>query len=135
MRMSARRDRVHKTSITDTELRKIDQWRGYTFLGTELLRLIEEILPNRFGGHPTDYQLVEEEEGGLPKVNIVVNPSVRNVIEDAVVNTVLQSLRAYPGGDVMSDQWLQGRTLRVVRREPYTTASAKILPLHISRKS
>jgi hypothetical protein len=104
---------------------------GVTFLGTELLRLIEEVLPKRFGGHPTDYQLVEEEEGGLPKVNIVVSPRVGGVDEDTVVNTVFQALQPYPGGDIMSERWQQGRTLRVVRREPYTTATAKILPLHI----
>ncbi|MGH7892024.1 MAG: hypothetical protein ACREN0_07120, partial [Thermodesulfobacteriota bacterium] len=104
---------------------------GVTFLGTELLRLIEEVLPKRFGGHPTDYQLAEEEEGGIPKVDIVVSPRVGVVDENAVVTAMLQALRAYPGGDVMSEQWEQGRTLRVVRREPYTTASAKILPLHI----
>lgn len=104
---------------------------GVTFLGTELLRLIEEVLPRRFGGHPTDYQLAEEEEGGLPRVNIVVSPRVGNVDEETVVNTVYQALLPYPGGDVMSERWQQGRMLRVVRREPYTTASAKILPLHI----
>jgi hypothetical protein len=104
---------------------------GVTFLGTELLRLIEEVLPKRFGGHPTDYQLAEEEEGGIPKVDIVVSPRVGVVDENAVVTAMLQALRAYPGGDVMSERWEQGRTLRVVRREPYTTASAKILPLHI----
>ena len=108
---------------------------GVTFLGTELIRLIEEVLPNRFGGHPTDYQLVEEEEGGLPKVNIVVSPRVGDVDDGALVNTLLKALEPYPGGDVMSDQWLQAGTLRVVRREPYTTSSAKILPLHISKKS
>jgi len=108
---------------------------GVTFLGTELLRLIEEVLPGRFGGHPTDYQLVEEEEGGLPKVNIVVSPRVGDVDENDLVNTMLKALEPYPGGDVMSGQWLQSGTLRVIRTEPYTTASAKILPLHISKKS
>ncbi len=104
---------------------------GVSFLGTELLRLLEEVLPGRFGGSPTDYQLVEEEEGGLPKVNIVVSPRVGDVDENTVVTAVFQALQPYPGGDIMSDAWLQGNTLRVVRREPYTTASAKILPLHI----
>ena len=40
---------------------------GMTFLGGELITLVEEILPARFGGHPTDYQFVEEEEGGLKR--------------------------------------------------------------------
>jgi hypothetical protein len=47
------------------------------------------------------------------------------------VATAFQILHSYPGGDIMSDKWRQGQTLRVVRREPYTTASAKILPLHM----
>jgi hypothetical protein len=104
---------------------------GVTFLGTELLRLVEEVLPGRFGGYPTDYQLAEEEEGGLPRVNIVISPRVGDVDEDTVLNTVYRALLPYPGGDVMSERWQQGGMLRVVRREPYTTASAKILPLHI----
>jgi hypothetical protein len=104
-----------------------------TFLGTELLRLVEEVLPARFGGHPTDYQLVEEEEGGLSKVKIIVNPRVGSISEEAVVDTVLQVLHSYPGGGVMTDKWRQGKTLRVVRKEPYVTRSAKILPLHILR--
>jgi hypothetical protein len=32
------------------------------FLGTDLLRLIDEVLPARFGGAPTDYQFVERED-------------------------------------------------------------------------
>jgi len=108
---------------------------GVTFLGTELLRLVEEVLPARFGGHPTYYQLVEEEVGGLPKVNILVSPRVGNVNEKAVIEAIFQTLEPYPGGAIMADQWRQGQTLRVVREEPYTTVSAKILPLHILQKT
>ena len=107
---------------------------GVTFIGTELLRLVEEVLPTRFGGHPTDYQLVEEEEDGLPKVNILVSPRVGGVIEESVVATVLKTLSTVPGGDTMSELWRQTQTLQVVRREPYATASAKILPLHLLQK-
>ena len=107
---------------------------GVTFLGTELLRLVEEVLPTRFGGYPTDYQLVEEEEEGLPKVNILVSPRVGDVNEEDLLSTAFQVLHSYPGGDIMSEKWRQGQTLRVARREPYTTASAKILPLHILQK-
>lgn len=107
---------------------------GVTFLGTELLRLVEEVLPAHFGGHPTDYQFVEEEEGGLPKVNILVSPRVGNISEKTVMDTVFQTLGLYPGGNIMADQWRHGQTLRVIRGEPYSTASAKILPLHILQK-
>lgn len=107
---------------------------GVAFLGTELLRLVDEVLPARFGGHPTDYQLVEEEERGLPKVNLLVSPRVGDVTEKALLDTVFQTLELYPGGDIMADQWRHGQTLRVIRGEPYSTASAKILPLHILQK-
>ena len=107
---------------------------GVTFLGTELLRLVEEVLPARFGGHPTDYQFVEEEEKGLPKVNIIVSHRAGSIHEEALLALVLHVLRAVPGGDIMSDQWRQAHTLQVIRREPYSTASAKILPLHILQK-
>lgn len=104
---------------------------GVTFLGTELMRLIEEVLPARFGGSPTDYQLVEEEEGVFSKVSIIVDPRVGDISEEEVVATVLKVLSSYPGGVVMTDKWRQGQTLKVVRRAPYATSSSKILPLHI----
>ena len=107
---------------------------GVTFLGTELLRLVEEVLPTRFGGYPTDYQFVEEEEEGLPKVNILVSPRVGDVNEEDLLSTAFEVLHSYPGGNIMSDKWRQGQTLRVARREPYATASAKILPLHMLQK-
>ena len=106
-----------------------------SFLGTELLRLLGEILPARFGGYPTDYQLVEEEDGGLPKVYIVVSPRVENLNEKAVVSVVYQVLQGYPGGNIMANVWQQAKTLRVVSREPYSTSSAKILPLHILKEN
>ena len=47
------------------------------FLGADLIRLIEEVLPARFGGAPTDYQFVEREDArGLPKVDLRVSPRI-----------------------------------------------------------
>lgn len=111
---------------------------GMNFTGSELLRLVEDVLPGRFGGHPTDYQFVEEEEYGLSKVSLLVSPRVGVVDEGGVVAAVLESLgsppRATGGHRLMADYWKGADTLRVVRREPYTTAAAKILPLHVIRR-
>ncbi len=108
---------------------------GMTFLGTDLLSLVEEVLPARFGGSPTDYQFVEEEEeeeeGGLSRMTIVVSPALGAVDEAAVVEAVLEFLAARRVR--MAERWRAGQTLRVVRREPYRTGTAKILPLHIQR--
>jgi hypothetical protein len=106
---------------------------GNHFLGSDLITLVDRVLPERFGGAPTDYQLVEDQVDGLPKVNIVVQPRLGEVAEDEVVSTVLSFLSSKRRNRLMADVWRDGETLRVVRAEPSTTAAGKILPLHIQR--
>jgi hypothetical protein len=101
------------------------------FMGSMLEKLLEETLPVRFGGNPTDYQLVEEEDDGLPRVSIIVAPSIGSVDEEAVVETVLQSVGFADWSSRMAEMWRSAGTLRVRRREPYATSRGKILPLHI----
>ena len=107
---------------------------GMHFLGPDLYRLVEEVLPARFGGEPTDYQLVEAEDGGLTRLEVVVGPRLGPVADADVVATVLETL----GGGaafktMMAEVWRDGGTVRVVRRPPQATPSGKILPLHLSR--
>ncbi len=106
---------------------------GMHFIGSDLLKLIEEVLPRRFGGYPTDYQLVEEEVDGIPKVNILVSPHLEGISEESLIAAVFQFLESYPGGDTRVGRWREAQTLHMIRREPYSTASAKVLPLHIIR--
>jgi phenylacetate-coenzyme A ligase PaaK-like adenylate-forming protein len=108
---------------------------GVTFLGTELLRLVEEVLPTSFGGAPTDYQLVETEEAGISRILVIASPRLGPLDETTVVARILDTLSEVPGGSVMVQHWRQGNTLKLVRREPYHTASAKILPLHLQRST
>ena len=103
---------------------------GNHFLAGDLLTLVEDVLPAHFGGAPTDYQLVEEEgEHGLPKVTIVMRPSVGPAAEADVVEAVLAHLRRTPRLALMAGTWEDGRTLRLARREPETTSRGKILAL------
>ena len=108
---------------------------GMHFVGADLVRLLEEVLPARFGGDPTDYQLVEEDDGGLARVSLVVSPRVGPVDEAALVAAALAVLASPPTGKsgeaMMAAYWRDARTLRVVRREPHATAAAKIMPLHV----
>lgn len=104
---------------------------GSNFLGSDLITLVEETLPLRFGGRPTDYQLVEEEESGLPKVSVVVSPRVGKLDEAELVRAVLGALNSDDGKRLMARVWSEGQTLRVVRREPYATPTSKIQPLHL----
>ncbi len=105
---------------------------GMSFLGSDVLALVEQILPARFGGGPLDYQLVEEEAGGLPRVTIVVSERVGPVDEGEVVHVTLEALGAgQRSARMMAGIWRTAETLRVARREPYTTSAGKSLPLHI----
>ena len=108
---------------------------GMSFVGTDLLRLVEEVLPARFGGDATCWQLVEEELDGLPAVELRVHPDVGPVDAEAVVATALEHLgRVSRAHRMMADAWRQAGTLRVVREAPVATEAAKILPLHVRRR-
>jgi phenylacetate-coenzyme A ligase PaaK-like adenylate-forming protein len=103
---------------------------GNHFLGSDLYALVEQVLPARFGGHATDYQLVEEEEGGLPKVSVIVRPGIGPVADHEVVEAVLAFLRAEKRNRLMAEVWAQYGTVRVVRAEPRRAApNAKLVPL------
>jgi hypothetical protein len=58
---------------------------GMSFLGGDLISLVEQVLPARFGGGPTDYQFVEREEGGLSKVSLRVGQGVGKLDHELVV--------------------------------------------------
>ncbi|HXJ77421.1 MAG TPA: hypothetical protein VMS64_01965 [Candidatus Methylomirabilis sp.] len=50
---------------------------GMTFFDTDLIRVLEEVLPARFAGGPTDYQLIEEEyTDGRPCLRLLVHPAL-----------------------------------------------------------
>lgn len=106
---------------------------GMTFIGTDLLRIIEEVLPGQFGGSSSDYQMVEEEnEQGYTSLSVLVNPEVGEVDEFRLVQTILTELSK--GDDtqrMMAEMWSQGKVLRVKRKRPFITKAGKLLPLHI----
>ena len=56
---------------------------GVTFLDTDVVRVLEELLPSRFGGGPTHYQLLEEEsEDGSPTLRLLVDRTSLEIFAD-----------------------------------------------------
>jgi hypothetical protein len=104
---------------------------GMTFADTDVVRILEELLPSHFGGGPTDYQLVEElAEDSQPRLQLLVHPSVGAVNPTAVSDAFLDGLgNGSTTEQVMAWQWKKGGYLRVVRRAPLATPSGKILHL------
>jgi hypothetical protein len=106
---------------------------GMTFLDTDVIRVLEKVLPLRFGGSSLDYQLVEEEKAeGEPRLRLLVSPSVGKVDADVLVRAFLEGIGARSGAErVMSLQWKEANFLVLERGYPEQTISGKIL--HVLR--
>jgi hypothetical protein len=108
---------------------------GVTLVGSEMIRILEEVLPARFGGSPLDYQLLEEEDAqGFTKVSLVVSPRIEIADDAEVIQAVLDALRRGSMGAGLAGQtWAEAGALQVRHMEPVWTARGKLLPLHLTR--
>lgn len=108
---------------------------GMAFLDRDVVRVLEELLPARFGGGPTHYQLQEEEgDDAGPRLRLVVHPSVGRIEETAVQEAFLAALGTLsPTARIMELAWREAGCLRVERGAPLPTPSGKILHLHTRR--
>jgi hypothetical protein len=119
-----------------TRLRAIESFEklnaaGMTFLDTDVIRILEAELPARFGGRPTDYQLVEEEHAdGRSRVVLMVHPRVGGAEPAAIAGWFLDRLGQGGGAErIMALTWKESGTLEAVRGAPRLTAAGKILPV------
>jgi phenylacetate-coenzyme A ligase PaaK-like adenylate-forming protein len=102
---------------------------GMTMFDSDLVRVLEDILPARFGGGPAQYQLVEDEtDEGQPRLLLAVDPSIGPVDEAALIAAFLDGISGGSSGveHVMELQWRSARLVRVVRERPQPSASGKI---------
>ena len=109
---------------------------GMTLIGSDMLHILQEVLPARFGGSSLDYQLIEEEdEQGFTRLSLIVSPKIHIDDDQQVIETVFEALRRGTSvADLARAQWSQARTLRVKRMEPISTARGKLMPLHLARR-
>jgi hypothetical protein len=110
---------------------------GMTLVGSTMLRIMEEVLPTKFGGTALDYQLVEEEdENGFTRLTFVVSPTVGSVDEQDLIDTVLDEVsRDSPGADLARTVWRSAGTLRVKREDPTWSTLGKLLSLRPARRN
>lgn len=125
-----------------THLRKIHSYskllgEGVTLIGNEMVHIIEQVLPARFGGSILDYQLMEEEDSqGFTRLYLLISPRLQIPNEDEVVKIVLEGMRnASPTADATRLMWQQTNTIRIRRAEPIPTPAGKVLPLYIRRSN
>jgi len=72
----------------------------------------------------------------LSRVRIAVSPQVGPVDDGAVVEAVLGAIhKGGSGGRLMANRLREAKTLSVMRREPFQTPAAKVMPLFVIRES
>jgi hypothetical protein len=107
---------------------------GITLLDSDIIHVLEHVLPDRFGGTPLDYQLVEriDMNTGHAVVQLLVAPHLAGVVESDVRDAFLAAIGGGTGGQhLMALQWRHGNVLRVIREQPRRTASGKIQHVHV----
>lgn len=104
---------------------------GMTFLGVDVIVVLEEKLPARFGGGPTDYQLVEEERSdGEPRIRLLVHPRLGVLDEGEIGRVFLEEIGHGSGAErVMGSLWREAGFLSVERQKPQTNYAGKVLHL------
>ena len=115
-----------------TDIRSFEKLNaeGPPFSGSKLISLVEEILPERFGGDATDYQLLEEEDAdGFTRLSILVHPRLGPVDEQRVLACATEQLWT-THGKTASRIWQEAGTLKLRRAEPMLTKAGKFQPLH-----
>lgn len=108
---------------------------GMTFYHADLIRVLEEVLPRKFGGGPTDYQLLEiETANSEPSVRLRVHPRLGPMDPEQVRQTFLDTIGAGSGVErVMMLVWRDAGLPIVEREAPRVTGGGKILHVHLDR--
>jgi hypothetical protein len=123
-----------------THVRRIRSYRkltgeGVTLVGSDMIRILEEVLPSAFGGGPQHYQLQErEDDEGFTRLILVIDPGIELASEEAARRVVLESLAGHSGmEDFARTLWQMAGSLRVERRPTEWTARGKY-PSLVSRR-
>ncbi len=104
---------------------------GMSLVGTEMVHLLEHKLPARFGGAPSDFQLVETEENAQTRLVLRVSPRVGNHAVEEIESYFLREVRSCYTGRLASRVWWHAGALQVIRAEPLVTPSGKVLQLQL----
>jgi hypothetical protein len=110
---------------------------GVTLVGSDMERILDEVLPARFGGSALDYQFTEEEdERGFTRLILRVAPSIALGEEAEAIEFILQALERTGGGAAVAQStWRQAGTLRIRREAPTMTGRGKLMPLDTRRRA
>jgi hypothetical protein len=103
---------------------------GITLIGSDLVRIMEEVLPARFGGSTLDYQLVEEEDSsGFTRMTLLVSPELPIADEGEPVRVLLEALgKGELRADIARAVLSAAGTVRLRREKPVANSRGKLPP-------
>jgi hypothetical protein len=104
---------------------------GMSLAGTEIVQLLEQVLPQQFGGLPTDYQLVEVETDSQTQLVLRVRPEACSTPPQVIRDFFLREVQSCYAGHLASRVWRHAAALQVVSAAPLATSDGKILSLHL----
>ena len=98
---------------------------------SDLVRVLDEVLPAAFGGGPADYQLiVEEGPNAAPQLLLLVSPLLGEIdahkLRELFLQEVSKGDEAYK---LMCRLVAEADYLKVERSHPRATVGGKILPV------
>lgn len=104
---------------------------GTSLMAGDVLSILEKSLPNRFGGVPSDYQLIEREEGKQTSIELRVHPRLGVTSQSEVQDFFIKELQRLWSGSTTGRTWTQSGSFHVRIEAPIQTNGKKIHPLHL----
>ena len=103
---------------------------GVTLIGSDMVHILEEVLPAQFGGGPLDYQLVEEQQSNsLTKLVLYVSPEVHVKDENTLATAFLEAMReSMASARLAQVEYRQGDTIAIRRQAPILHQPGQAFP-------
>jgi hypothetical protein len=104
---------------------------GMTVPDADVGAILESVLPRRFGGSATDFQLVEETDARHPVLRLRIHPALGPLDDAAVRGAFLEAVAGIsPAARVASLAWAAAGVVVVERQPPLPTVGGKVLHVH-----
>jgi len=104
---------------------------GITLHAGDLIRVLEEALPARFGGDALDYQLIEgEDASGLPTLALRIDPRLGEIDPKVALDALLAVLASGPPVHAVMAKMLRQSVALSLERGPPLRRRGKALHVH-----
>ena len=122
----------YKTVIREVQSFGKLSGHGMTLPGSQILHILEDRLPSRFGGAPGDYQLVEQQGKIQTEITLRVSPRLAPVDVSGLRTFFLEEIGLVFGGSLARRTWEHASSVQVEIAEPFRTRTGKVLPVHLT---